>query len=1734
MGALPVKNHGIQSLIVAVWRFDAMGSTGMNRYYSQQQKQENQSSSYGQRVSVGRTMEKEYIGQGEVEKEYIGQGEARYDSSNFDIDTAFPHIALKLQNLLGHFQKDFEGVDSAETLGSPIRTFPRRSHNPKFGDHGSFLLALEHSPSRFLKQKPLMPVQNYSLQKPTNDGSIETAKPVNADPPSKLCSSAKGNSSGIGAKEVRGVDFANKSLMTVNGAKVDEALSVKQGPILSNLIGEEKRKITLRVKVNSDSVSIHKNTAIYTDLGLQPSTSPSLESSPNKSQMDLTEAESLPDLSPFSIIKIMTTYEVPGGSILSPLPESVLELLAQTNEPYRNGSTNRIEKTMLKEEPIRNSRGSEFRNDMQGQKLRKDTSSEIMESKKELYSDFQVDKAKKVKNDTEKKSRMAKNSDSNLLNISSKPPFKGLFEENTETISASNMGKNIIKGRGLRTEESNCLANKGNTFLSKVGQKEADIYGNTRKFSNTEKELKIHCENETYKKQGQDQVKEARREIGDKDFVSDAIRASKESNRVKKTTFLKVSNTQKENNVVNDGAKGATAKNDLGQVVIHEKAGVNKAYGKHCGSQNLKSNINISKKATKGQNKDVFRESRKDPSREMYDKDSLLAQASIRGDKGHKESLKVTAKDFCGDGAKVAKNDQVDVKKVNVAHCKDILKQPNSECFDREPSKGIKKKKNRELVSETDFKKGQNTSVSKDHVLNIVDTQPLPSQTATQDPTMGPVTSFVTNDNWVCCDICEKWRLLPVGVEPSSLPKKWLCRMLNWLPNLNSCDVPEEETTQALYNLYGISQAQVQSEANQGKIELPAAVVCASVHDTKQEYQIQDPKAIQSSKKIGNIKKGVVQRILPNVSDTVKVSSSFVGKNELPSANSKNELSESHLEKSYGSIGLSRFEDEANLIRAEKQKHPVREEKVERISGSKDCNTRSFDVRTLKVKRKMDDELKESKSSKKAKTEASAAFLGHPEAVDLPRLKIKHSKPESKIFRSAEKANEDCVKTSKGDFLKEADPTVRVGPRRNDGEPGKLSGSKLMKFKDTTPKVLKQETSDCSLAGESKYKDQQQATKKRKLKEWKESQKLEQGLLETVCVLDHGVSRKEERETEPTRQNALMRERTEPCGSKGDGKKHKVKKLSLDEDTMLDEIDGKIKVNVIKEHRMEQSTGHDVMKKVSNGTEPSKKSSVARPSFVSTTSSSSKMSCYPKTLPALQDARESPVESSVSSSPLRNRKIGKFSLARGNGTGMHAMNDSGGRERKQFLKNKTKSENGYKQFASTDDVEHFAAECKQDGRLEYCTKHNDVDASYENSVGRVKSLKVQEREKEETVYRKKGGNMLDEEGREIHCFDSHSKGKAGTFPSKDGSSSLQHSSGRDRSSDWSLSERNVEAETNSNKVKAKASPHSANCSEEQCNDFGVVGALNKKNQLEGSVLDTCSRESSRIPRESGRSSDGALLCQMKPPMVNRFFSRDMEVAIANPIMKEHPQTAANVALREAKDLKQQADREKKNGGGELRYTDLYFCASIKFLHSASILELLNAESAKHRETHSMPVYRDAAKLCESCANTYQQNNDLAAAALAYKCMEVAHMRVVLARNVGIRRDQHELQVALQMIPLGESPSSSASDVDNLNNHVLMEKDPSVNAVKGLGSLPSSGKHVTVAGSHQLVNRILQHTSDVNSALEAFAKAHSAFVAVRDSKCGGEKISALKKVIDFSFHDVDELLHLVLLAMKATH
>lgn len=58
------------------------------------------------------------------------------------------------------------------------------------------------------------------------------SRPVNADPSAKFCSIAMESSSGTEAREARAVDFANKNVMAMTGAKVEEELSVKQGPVL--------------------------------------------------------------------------------------------------------------------------------------------------------------------------------------------------------------------------------------------------------------------------------------------------------------------------------------------------------------------------------------------------------------------------------------------------------------------------------------------------------------------------------------------------------------------------------------------------------------------------------------------------------------------------------------------------------------------------------------------------------------------------------------------------------------------------------------------------------------------------------------------------------------------------------------------------------------------------------------------------------------------------------------------------------------------------------------------------------------------------------------------------------------------------------------------------------------------------------------------------------------------------------------------------------------------------------------------------------------------------------------------------------------------------------------------------------------------------------------------------------------------------------------------------------------
>uniref|UniRef100_M1A367 CWZF3/5/7 THD domain-containing protein n=3 Tax=Solanum tuberosum TaxID=4113 RepID=M1A367_SOLTU len=157
---------------------------------------------------------------------------------------------------------------------------------------------------------------------------------------------------------------------------------------------------------------------------------------------------------------------------------------------------------------------------------------------------------------------------------------------------------------------------------------------------------------------------------------------------------------------------------------------------------------------------------------------------------------------------------------------------------------------------------------------------------------------------------------------------------------------------------------------------------------------------------------------------------------------------------------------------------------------------------------------------------------------------------------------------------------------------------------------------------------------------------------------------------------------------------------------------------------------------------------------------------------------------------------------------------------------------------------------------------------------------------------------------------------------------------------------------------------------------------------------------------------------------------------------------------------------------------------------------------------------------------------MAAAALAYKCMEVAYMRVIYSSQSDANRYRNELQTALQIFPPGESPFSSISDVDNLNNPTIVDMAASAKVV---GSPQVAGTHVISAGSGSSFTQLINLAQAVNFAMEGSRKSRVAFAAVYpgpgDSQCKEGALS-VKKALDFNFQDVDGLLRLVRVAMEA--
>ncbi|KAG6544370.1 hypothetical protein Mapa_014204 [Marchantia paleacea] len=307
------------------------------------------------------------------------------------------------------------------------------------------------------------------------------------------------------------------------------------------------------------------------------------------------------------------------------------------------------------------------------------------------------------------------------------------------------------------------------------------------------------------------------------------------------------------------------------------------------------------------------------------------------------------------------------------------------------------------------------------------------------------------------------------------------------------------------------------------------------------------------------------------------------------------------------------------------------------------------------------------------------------------------------------------------------------------------------------------------------------------------------------------------------------------------------------------------------------------------------------------------------------------------------------------------------------------------------------------------------------------------------------------------------------------------------------------------------------------------------------------------------------------------IARGSDGGSGSPTKKNHAALSSTLT-KEAKSLKHSADRIKNEPGMEDESTNMYLQAGLKFLEGAHHQEAANDRPGDF--STSFRIYLDTANLCDYCSSAFEKKMDHAAAALSYMVAALARMRVLMFKSKEIHKDHVELhnavkastalgnQVAAMQTPptglasvpqpnrgsdkpgsshpapiIGESPSSSsASDVDNLNNHAALNEKLASNVSKGTALSPLPGtslgnNEVLPSRLHTNYQRLLCNSSDVYRMLESWNKARVA-TAAYEAECAGddtrqEAILAIRRVGEIGLlDDMDALVKQVRVALDA--
>ncbi|KAH9618109.1 hypothetical protein KSS87_010332, partial [Heliosperma pusillum] len=848
-------------------------------------------------------------------------------------------------------------------------------------------------------------------------------------------------------------------------------------------------------------------------------------------------------------------------------------------------------------------------------------------------------------------------------------------------------------------------------------------------------------------------------------------------------------------------------------------------------------------------------------------------------------------------------------------------------------------------------------------------------------------------DDWVQCEKCQKWRLLPFGTNPDSLPKEWICRMLTWLPGMNKCSVSEDETTYKLRALY-----------------LPSAVGPVLQAQYNQQAHIDGIAGVKASSGAQNV--GLSN--LPTSTDVLLNS----GYKKNPTKLEIDAIRQSGAQEVHRSI--KKDQEHSGGIR-----NSINLPKNQLGTG---CASKYAEGagRASMIPKKRTSEAMASGVPKKVKNVHHPSMESSGVARPLP----------PKVKGGSQNDNPDPFQTSH---------------KFGHGSSGRLP-LKVKKRDRIVMTTMDDEVNDVS-------------EKRRKMKN--DRQKPAESFGNGQLPLNNLVSGKssvietgKDREMGTSNFDAI--EGSEVRGHPritGNIRKHNLGRA--------DDNDQHKGSRVGSSTREQYSTD-----RISRKTAGAKKSSEnvldLGLSDNPTTSSSSKISSKVKAKAC--KVKCSPV-GSISSSP--------------------------------FKVCKSDPDTGTNKFVvSYSEPEESSSRKRLKFRAEGASASHDFSRHHEEIKDRKFNLS------------RISGGMSDSSAHRIDSQPKHDE-----LERHDGSLNHRHHDEITIASQWNPDNRMPSGShfdgTSLNRPKLcvpemgseKESSTYANC----LSDFEKGSGSN----------------SVRVDNGNLELSKHLLDDHVGLKHHHNLAHSSKDIGASSSRQNDTFHTAAKTALKEAKDLKHSANRLKTAGSG--LSTGIFFQAALKFLHGASLLEPETTENGRLEEMLSTEVYRSTAKLCEYCAHEYEKCHDMASAALAYKCVEVAYMRVVYDNDVVASRDRVEVQMAVRAAPQVESPSSSASDIDNLNNQVAID------SVRDVHSVLDHRNHVISARNRPNFVRLLNFTHDINLAMEASKRSQSAFAVANPvlSQAGNEEgISSIKKVLDFSFHHVDGFLHLVRLAMEA--